>query len=85
MPDEAANAEHFGYSGISRGEPAFPQLRLSRWPSVARTRCGQDMIDACAIAPAQNFDFARDSICYDSLPLFLILRTFGYGPTCLSA
>jgi hypothetical protein len=24
MPDETANAEHFGYPGVSRGEPAFP-------------------------------------------------------------
>jgi hypothetical protein len=35
MPDERANAEHFGYPGTSRGESAFPQLRF-----VAMTECG---------------------------------------------
>ena len=28
MPDEGANAQHFGYPGASRGSPAFPQLRF---------------------------------------------------------
>lgn len=35
MPDEAANAKHFGYPGASRGESAFPQLRF-----VALAECG---------------------------------------------
>jgi Transglycosylase SLT domain len=35
MPDEAPNAEHFGYPGASRGESAFPQLRF-----VALAECG---------------------------------------------
>lgn len=35
MPDEAANAKHFGYPGASRGSSAFPQLRF-----VAMTECG---------------------------------------------
>jgi hypothetical protein len=35
MPDERANAEHFGYPGASRGESAFPQLRF-----VAMSECG---------------------------------------------
>jgi hypothetical protein len=35
MPDERANAEHFGYPGASRGEPAFPQLHFA-----AMSECG---------------------------------------------
>lgn len=35
MPDEAANAKHFGYPGASRGDSAFPQLRF-----VAMAECG---------------------------------------------
>lgn len=35
MPDEVANAQHFGYPGASRGSSAFPQLRF-----VAMTECG---------------------------------------------
>lgn len=35
MPDEVANAKHFGYPGASRGSSAFPQLRF-----VAMTECG---------------------------------------------
>ncbi|MHB1494272.1 MAG: IS4 family transposase [Acidithiobacillus sp.] len=35
MPDEAANAERFGYPASSRGSAAFPQLRF-----VAMAECG---------------------------------------------
>lgn len=35
MPDEAANARHFGYPGASRGSSAFPQMRF-----VALAECG---------------------------------------------
>lgn len=35
MPDETANAKHFGYPGASRGSSAFPQLRF-----VALAECG---------------------------------------------
>lgn len=35
MPDEADNAEHFGYPGTSRGSAAFPQLRF-----VSLVECG---------------------------------------------
>ena len=35
MPDEAANAERFGYPAASRGRSAFPQLRF-----VAMAECG---------------------------------------------
>lgn len=35
MPDELANAQHFGYPGASRGSSAFPQLRF-----VALAECG---------------------------------------------
>ncbi|CAB1368964.1 IS4 family transposase [Denitratisoma oestradiolicum] len=35
MPDEVANAQHFGYPGASRGSSAFPQLRF-----VAMAECG---------------------------------------------
>ncbi|MCC5885611.1 MAG: IS4 family transposase [Gammaproteobacteria bacterium] len=35
MPDEAANAAHYGYAGTSRGQTAFPSLRF-----VAMAECG---------------------------------------------
>jgi hypothetical protein len=35
MPDESANARHYGYPGASRGSPAFPQLRFA-----AMVECG---------------------------------------------
>lgn len=35
MPDEVANAQHFGYPGASRGSSAFPQMRF-----VALAECG---------------------------------------------
>lgn len=35
MPDETANAQHFGYPGASRGSSAFPQMRF-----VAMAECG---------------------------------------------
>jgi hypothetical protein len=35
MPDESANAEHYGYAGSSRGSSAYPQLRF-----VAMAECG---------------------------------------------
>lgn len=44
MPDETANAEHFGYPGASRGEAAFPQLRF-----VAMAECGTHTL--CFAAP----------------------------------
>jgi len=35
MPDEKANADHFGYPASSRGDSAFPQMRF-----VAMVECG---------------------------------------------
>ena len=35
MPDEAANAVHYGYPGSSRGRTAYPQMRF-----VAMAECG---------------------------------------------
>jgi hypothetical protein len=35
MPDEAANAAHYGYPGSSRGSTAYPQMRF-----VAMAECG---------------------------------------------
>jgi hypothetical protein len=35
MPDEAANAAHYGYAGSSRGSTAYPQMRF-----VAMAECG---------------------------------------------
>jgi len=39
MPDERANAAHFGYPGASRGAAAFPQLRC-----VGLVECGTHII-----------------------------------------
>lgn len=39
LPDEQANARHFGYPGSSRGDSAFPQLRF-----VALNECGTHVL-----------------------------------------
>lgn len=39
MPDEAANAAHFGYPAASRGSSAFPKLRF-----VALAECGTHLL-----------------------------------------
>lgn len=39
VPDEAVNAEFFGYPGSSRGESAFPQIRV-----LALVECGTHVV-----------------------------------------
>jgi len=49
VPDEAANAEYFGYPGASRGASAFPQVRV-----LALVECGTH-----AIVGAEHGPFRR--------------------------
>jgi hypothetical protein len=49
VPDEAANADHFGYAGSARGESAFPQIRV-----LALIECGTH-----AIVGAEHGPFRR--------------------------
>ena len=46
VPDEAANAEYFGYPGTPRGESAFPQLRV-----LALVECGTHAIVGAQYGP----------------------------------
>lgn len=46
VPDEAANAQFFGYPGASRGQSAFPQARI-----LALVECGTHVVTAAEIAP----------------------------------
>lgn len=46
VPDERANAQHFGYPGASRGSSAFPQLRM-----VAVAECGTHAICDAQVGP----------------------------------
>jgi len=49
VPDEAANADHFGYAGSPRGASAFPQIRV-----LALVECGTH-----AIVGAEHGPFRR--------------------------
>jgi hypothetical protein len=46
VPDEAANAEHFGYAGSPRGASAFPQIRV-----LALIECGTHVIVGVEYGP----------------------------------
>ncbi len=46
VADEAANAQHFGYPGASRGASAFPQARL-----LGLVECGTHAVVAAEVAP----------------------------------
>ena len=53
VADEAANAEHFGYPGVSRGQAAFPQARV-----LGLVECGTHAVTAAAIAPRNHSEQA---------------------------
>lgn len=46
VADEAANAEFFGYPGVSRGRAAFPQARV-----VSLLECGTHVVTAAQLGP----------------------------------
>ena len=46
VADELANAQYFGYPGASRGQSAFPQVRL-----LGLVECGTHAVTAAQIAP----------------------------------
>jgi len=46
VADEAANAQHYGYPGASRGRSAFPQLRFA-----ALAECGTHMLVGAKMGP----------------------------------
>lgn len=49
VADEAANAAFFGYPGASRGQSAFPQVRL-----LGLVECGTHVVTAAEIAPCHH-------------------------------
>jgi hypothetical protein len=53
VADEAANAKHFGYPGVSRGQAAFPQARV-----LGLVECGTHVVTAAAIAPRSHSEQA---------------------------
>jgi hypothetical protein len=53
VADETANAEYFGYPGVSRGESAFPHARL-----LGLVECGTHIITAADIAPYSHSEQA---------------------------
>ena len=53
VADEAANAEHFGYPGASRGDSAFPQARL-----LGLVECGTHVVVAAEVAPYSHSEQA---------------------------
>ncbi|MGH8112716.1 MAG: IS4 family transposase, partial [Rhodanobacteraceae bacterium] len=46
VADEAVNARYFGYPGASRGESAFPQVRV-----LGLVECGTHVVTAAEVAP----------------------------------
>lgn len=46
VADEAANAAYFGYPGASRGQSAFPQVRV-----LGLVECGTHVVTAAEVAP----------------------------------
>ena len=53
VADEATNAQHFGYSGASRGQSAFPQARL-----LGLVECGTHAVVAAEVAPCGHSEQA---------------------------
>ena len=53
VADEVANAKHFGYPGVSRGQAAFPQARV-----LGLVECGTHVVTAAAIAPRSHSEQA---------------------------
>ena len=53
VADEQANAKHFGYPGVSRGQAAFPQARV-----LGLVECGTHAVTAAAIAPRSHSEQA---------------------------
>jgi hypothetical protein len=56
VADEAANAEYFGYPGASRGQSAFPQVRV-----LGLVECGTHVVTAAALAPYGHSEQAMAS------------------------
>jgi len=46
LADEKLNAEYFGYPDASRGEPAFPQMRV-----LSLVECGTHVVSAAEMGP----------------------------------
>lgn len=53
VPDERANADYFGYPGASRGQSAFPQVRL-----LGLVECGTHAVTAAEIGPLSDSEQA---------------------------
>jgi Insertion element 4 transposase N-terminal/Transposase DDE domain len=64
VADEAANAEYFGYPGASRGQSAFPQLRL-----LGLVECGTHVVTAAEVAP---YGHSEQAMAAQMLPAKLV-------------
>lgn len=74
MPDDAANAKHFGYQRTPRGEAAFPQLRF-----VALVECGSHVLCGAQLGPCATAEvtLAKDVLLkVDPSMLILADRNF---------
>lgn len=80
VPDGKANAEHFGYPGSSRGDTAFPQMRVT-----ALVETGTHAIVAAQTGPVNRSEQNMTSALLDSgafTPEMLILADrnfYGYN------
>jgi hypothetical protein len=77
VADEAANAQHYGYPGASRGSSAFPQLRFA-----ALAECGTHVLVGAQMGPyrTSEHELAMQVLeCADASMLILADRGFvGY-------
>jgi hypothetical protein len=64
VADEAANAEYFGYPGASRGQSAFPQVRL-----LGLVECGTHVVTAAEVAP---YGHSEQAMAAQMLPAKLV-------------
>ena len=64
VADEAANAEFFGYPGASRGDSAFPQVRV-----LGLVECGTHVVTAAEVGP---YEHSEQAMAAQMLPAKLV-------------
>jgi len=74
VPDEVANAEHFGYPGVSRGAAAFPRFRF-----CALVECGTRVLIGAQMGPYRAGEKTLASeVMQASQPDMLVLSDRGF-------
>lgn len=68
MPDEAANAERFGYPAAPRGSSAFPQLRF-----VAMAECGTHTLCYAHLGPYKTGELTLAESVIDSADATMLI------------